>query len=176
MRCEAIAPARDATKTGTSSDFRDTWTAGFTTDYTVATWIGNFDGAPMRRVSGVTGAAPLWNRIMRRLAERAQPPAFATPAGYVRRAICATTGVRPTRDCSTVVREEVFGPVLAARRRVTRGRREVVIPADRGVSGINCGPDGISSMGYASHPMAGKAANDLVTLPAYMAVANALMK
>ena len=51
-------PFASAVKTGTSSDFRDTWTIGFTRDYTVAVWVGNFDGSPMQRVSGVTGAAP----------------------------------------------------------------------------------------------------------------------
>ncbi|NET37260.1 MAG: penicillin-binding protein 1C, partial [Cyanothece sp. SIO1E1] len=53
-------PFPAAVKTGTSSDFRDTWTVGFTTDYTVATWVGNFNGEPMHQVSGVSGAAPLW--------------------------------------------------------------------------------------------------------------------
>ncbi|HWT07298.1 MAG TPA: penicillin-binding transpeptidase domain-containing protein, partial [Xanthomonadales bacterium] len=94
-----------AVKTGTSSDFRDTWTVGFTRDYTVAAWVGNFDGAPMQRVSGVTGAAPLWNRIVRHLAERTPPPAFALPHGYVRKPMCATTGVRPTPACDSVVGE-----------------------------------------------------------------------
>ncbi|MDB5071326.1 MAG: penicillin-binding protein [Candidatus Eremiobacteraeota bacterium] len=98
-------PFASAVKTGTSSDFRDTWTVGFTRDYTVAAWVGNFNGAPMQRVSGVTGAAPLWNRIVRRLSERERPAAFAPPHGYVRRPMCATTGVRPTRDCRSVVGE-----------------------------------------------------------------------
>jgi penicillin-binding protein 1C len=98
-------PFASAVKTGTSSDFRDTWTVGFTRDYTVATWVGNFNGAPMQRVSGVTGAAPLWNRIVRRLSERERPAAFAPPRGYVRRPMCATTGVRPARDCGSVVGE-----------------------------------------------------------------------
>ncbi len=98
-------PFASAVKTGTSSDFRDTWTVGYTRDYTVATWVGNFDGTPMQHVSGVTGAAPLWNRIMRHLAERAVPAPFAPPRGYVRRAMCATTGVRPTADCASVVGE-----------------------------------------------------------------------
>jgi penicillin-binding protein 1C len=65
-----------AVKTGTSSNFRDTWTVGFTTDYTVATWVGNFNGEPMRQVSGVTGAAPLWNRIMLHLHEHQEPAGF----------------------------------------------------------------------------------------------------
>jgi penicillin-binding protein 1C len=103
-----------AVKTGTSSDFRDTWTVGFTHDYTVAAWVGNFDGAPMQRVSGVTGAAPLWNRIIRHLAERVPPAAFAPPRGYVRKPMCATTGVRPTPDCDSVVGEWLDARDLAA--------------------------------------------------------------
>jgi penicillin-binding protein 1C len=103
-----------AVKTGTSSDFRDTWTAGFSPRYTVATWVGNFSGAPMQRISGVAGAAPLWNRIMRRLAERAPADAFAPPRGFVRRPICATTGVRPDPQCQSIVTEWLDGGDLVA--------------------------------------------------------------
>src|SRR6202022_4695058 len=63
---------------------------------------------------GVRGRAPLWNPIMRRPAQRAPPRAFAPPRGYVRRRICATTGVRPTRDCATVVGEWLDGADLVA--------------------------------------------------------------
>ena len=98
-------PFPTAVKTGTSSDFRDTWTVGFTRDYTVATWAGNFNGAPMQRISGITGAAPLWNRIMLHLAEAHEPAGFAVPRGYVRTPICATTGRKPDRSCESVVEE-----------------------------------------------------------------------
>ncbi len=69
-------------KTGTSSGYRDTWTLGATPEYTVAVWVGNFSGAPMRRIAGVTGAGPLWNRIMLHLYDRRDPPRFPAPAGY----------------------------------------------------------------------------------------------
>src|SRR5262249_39694203 len=49
-----------AVKTGTSTDMRDNWCVGFSRRYTVGVWVGNFSGAPMRDVSGVTGAAPVW--------------------------------------------------------------------------------------------------------------------
>jgi penicillin-binding protein 1C len=99
-------PFPSAVKTGTSSDYRDTWTVGFTRDYTVAVWVGNFNGAPMRRVSGVTGAAPLWNRIMLHLAETyGEPGRFDPPHGYARSAICATTGARPDPSCPALVTE-----------------------------------------------------------------------
>jgi penicillin-binding protein 1C len=98
-------PFPAAVKTGTSSDFRDTWTAGFTRDYTVAVWVGNFDGRPMRDISGVSGAGPLWSRIMLHLHEANEPRAFERPRGYVRRPICASTGTRPGPDCNAVVDE-----------------------------------------------------------------------
>ncbi|MEH2037251.1 penicillin-binding protein 1C [Nostoc sp.] len=97
-----------AVKTGTSSNFRDTWTVGFTTDYTVATWVGNFNGEPMRQVSGVTGAAPLWNRIMLHLHEHQEPAGFPSPEGLVQLPVCAISGLRPTPDCTSVVQEYFY--------------------------------------------------------------------
>jgi penicillin-binding protein 1C len=58
-------PFRASVKTGTSKDMRDNWCVGFTDRYTVAVWVGNASGAPMRGVSGVSGAAPIWNSVMR---------------------------------------------------------------------------------------------------------------
>ena len=73
-------PFPAAVKTGTSSGYRDTWTVGYTPEYTVAVWVGNFTGAPMQQVAGVSGAGPLWNRIMLHLYRRRDPPAFAPPS------------------------------------------------------------------------------------------------
>jgi penicillin-binding protein 1C len=102
-------PFPAAVKTGTSSDFRDTWTVGFTRDYTVGAWVGNFDGSAMRGVSGVTGAGPLWNRIMLRLYERRDdPPPFPSPRGFIWTAICATTGHAPSARCPGIVQEWVL--------------------------------------------------------------------
>ena len=107
-------PFPAAVKTGTSSDFRDTWTVGFTQDYTVATWVGNFDGTPMGEVSGVTGAAPLWHRIMVHLHSEQEPERFSPPLGMVKRPICALTGQKPTPDCDAVVQEYFALDDLAA--------------------------------------------------------------
>ncbi|MGI8603731.1 MAG: penicillin-binding protein 1C [Verrucomicrobiales bacterium] len=52
-----------AVKTGTSTDFRDNWCIGYTPEFTVAVWVGNFDRRPMHRVTGVSGAAPLWRDV-----------------------------------------------------------------------------------------------------------------
>ncbi len=107
-------PFPAAVKTGTSSDYRDTWTVGFTTKYTVAVWVGNFDSAPMQKVSGVMGAAPLWNRIMLHLHEQQEPKPFQAPTGLVQRAICAVSGARPTSTCPAVVQEYLFPEEVAA--------------------------------------------------------------
>ncbi len=101
-------PFSVAVKTGTSSNFRDTWTVGFTTDYTVATWVGNFNGEPMRQVSGVTGAAPLWNRIMLHLHEHQEPAGFPSPEGLVQLPVCAISGLRPTPDCTSIAQEYFY--------------------------------------------------------------------
>jgi penicillin-binding protein 1C len=102
-------PFQSAVKTGTSSDFRDTWTVGYTAEYTVAVWVGNFNGEPMRRVSGVAGAAPLWNRIMLHLYETREPQPFPPPYGLTLHPICSTTGMRPTSSCRSIV-QEYFDP------------------------------------------------------------------
>jgi penicillin-binding protein 1C len=101
-------PFSAAVKTGTSSNFRDTWTVGFTTDYTVATWVGNFNGEPMQQVSGVVGAAPLWHRIMLHLHQNYEPKPFSPPAGMVKRPICALSGLKPTPACPSVVQEYFY--------------------------------------------------------------------
>ncbi len=53
-------------KTGTTDDKRDNWTVGYTPSYVVGVWVGNNNNAPMNPViaSGVTGASPIWNKIM----------------------------------------------------------------------------------------------------------------
>ena len=101
-------PFPAAVKTGTSSNYRDTWTVGFTTDYTVATWVGNFNGDRAIEVSGVTGAAPLWQRIMLHLHETKEPDKLPPPERLVKRPICALSGLRPTPACPTIVQEYFY--------------------------------------------------------------------
>lgn len=58
-------PFWTAVKTGTSKDMRDNWTVGFSENYTVGVWVGNTDGSAMRgNISGVSGAAPIWQELM----------------------------------------------------------------------------------------------------------------
>jgi penicillin-binding protein 1C len=76
-----------AVKTGTSKDMRDNWCIGFSSRYTVGVWVGNFSGAPMHDVSGISGAAPAWAAIMQGLHADtpSQPP--EPPRGLLRKRI-----------------------------------------------------------------------------------------
>jgi penicillin-binding protein 1C len=57
-------PFPAAVKTGTSKDMRDNWCIGWTPQYTIGVWVGNFNGEPMWNVSGMSGAAPIWRSLM----------------------------------------------------------------------------------------------------------------
>jgi penicillin-binding protein 1C len=81
-----------ACKTGTSSDFRDNWAFGYTPEFTVGVWVGNFNGAPMERVSGVTGAAPLLHEIFTHLCATRGTSWYAMPAEVVERTVHPLTG------------------------------------------------------------------------------------
>ncbi|HYE58893.1 MAG TPA: hypothetical protein VD948_10315, partial [Rhodothermales bacterium] len=85
-----------AIKTGTSKDYRDNWAVGSSPRHTVAVWVGRFDGAPMRRVSGVSGAAPLLHALFLELGSGG---AFAVPRGVITAEVCPHSGHRPGRAC-----------------------------------------------------------------------------
>ena len=87
-----------AVKTGTSKDMRDNWCLGFTDRYTVGVWVGNASGEAMHSVSGVSGAAPVWQALVRQLHEGrpSQPP--RAPAGVVRTQVAFDAQREPTRD------------------------------------------------------------------------------
>ncbi len=92
-------PFPAAAKTGTTNDFRDNLTVGYSTELVVGVWVGNSDNSPMRDVSGITGAAPIWNQIMLRAHEGRTPRAFTPPPGIVSQEICAWGGRVPSPAC-----------------------------------------------------------------------------
>jgi penicillin-binding protein 1C len=83
-----------ACKTGTSSGFRDNWAFGYTPEFTVGVWVGNFDGTPMRGISGVAGAAPILHEVLEHLHQIHGTSWYAEPAGIVRAEIHRVTGKR----------------------------------------------------------------------------------
>ena len=91
-----------AVKTGTSDNKRDNWTFGYTPKFVVGIWVGNNDNSPMNPAlsSGVTGAAPIWNKIMHTLLDGTENIAFAKPAGIIEAVIdgrrdLAAAGILP---------------------------------------------------------------------------------
>lgn len=105
LRLPGDRPA--AVKTGTTNDFRDNWTIGYTPDLVVGTWVGNSDGSPMRGVSGVAGAGPIWNGIMSAALQDTPAVAFPVPAGVNLIEVCADSGTVPGELCPAR-RSEVF--------------------------------------------------------------------
>ncbi|HEY1123221.1 MAG TPA: penicillin-binding protein 1C [Haloferula sp.] len=89
-------PFRCAAKTGTSSDYRDNWCLGFTKNYTVGVWAGNFDNSPMKGVSGVAGAGPIFHRTMLRLHRDRKPEWLEKPEGLIEVGLDPLTGKRTT--------------------------------------------------------------------------------
>jgi len=86
-----------AVKTGTSKDMRDNWCIGFTPRFTVAVWVGNFEGDPMHDVSGVTGAAPVWREIIDGLQAEDASPAPRPPHGVRAASVGFSSGVETRR-------------------------------------------------------------------------------
>jgi penicillin-binding protein 1C len=93
-----VLPFPAAVKTGTSKALRDNWCIGFSDRYTVAVWIGNFEGDPMVGVSGTTGAAPAWAAIMQALHAGSPGGAFVLPPGITRQRVSFTPPIEPPRD------------------------------------------------------------------------------
>ncbi len=88
-----------AAKTGTTNDFRDNLTMGYTPQLVTGVWVGNADYTPMTGISGISGAGPLWNQVM--LYAHAGEPVveFTPPPGVRLFEVCADTGAQPSNAC-----------------------------------------------------------------------------
>jgi penicillin-binding protein 1C len=86
-----------AAKTGTSKAMRDNWCVGFSDRFTVAVWVGNLEGDPMRAVSGTSGAAPVWRDVMMALHKDIPGSAPHRPPGIVGSRVQFASGAEPAR-------------------------------------------------------------------------------
>lgn len=103
-------PFKAAAKTGTTNDFRDNWTLGYTPDLAVGVWVGNADYTPMQDTTGLSGAAPIWAEVMQQGIQQltgGNPTAFSRPAGIIERVICSVSGTEPSKYCPSQ-RSEYF--------------------------------------------------------------------
>jgi penicillin-binding protein 1C len=117
-----------AVKTGTTNDYRDNLTVGYTPDLVVGVWVGNTDNSEMQGVTGVTGAAPIWHEIIEKASEGTPEKDFTRPAGVIEAEICLDGGHAPSASCPADRRaKELFkegqGP-LPADENVERAARE----------------------------------------------------
>jgi 1A family penicillin-binding protein len=78
-----------AVKTGTTNELKDNWCIGWTPNVLVATWVGNNDNSPMSWVaSGISGATPIWNQIMTKMAEKMPSEEWVVPEKIVKKSVC----------------------------------------------------------------------------------------
>lgn len=101
-------PFTAAVKTGTTNDFRDNWTLGYTPDIAIGVWVGNADYSNMENISGVAGAAPIWAEVMKWAIQRYNggvPSPFLQPPGITDQIVCAVSGTLPSEKCPSQKRE-----------------------------------------------------------------------
>ena len=96
-----------AAKTGTTSDFHDNWTVGYTPDLVAGVWVGNADNTAMRDVTGISGAAPVWHDFMGEALRNLPARDFAVPPRILHETICPGSGLPPDSRCRDR-RDEVF--------------------------------------------------------------------
>ena len=99
MQCYAGHPGTvypSAVKTGTSQNFADNWTIGYTNDYVMGVWAGNNNNSPMHNVIGVTGAGPIWHQGMLLAEQGRHPSDFSVPTGVVQRTVHYAAGLTTT--------------------------------------------------------------------------------
>lgn len=97
-----------AVKTGTTNDFRDNWTLGYTPDLAVGVWVGNADYTPMNNTTGLTGAAPIWAQFMEFGISKltgGNPTPFDMPSGIIEKRVCAISGTEPSDSCPETYKE-----------------------------------------------------------------------
>jgi len=96
-----------AVKTGTTSDYRDNWTVGYTPELAAGVWVGNADFTPMVNLSGVAGAGPIWHDFMREALKGKPESQFVRPPGLARAEVCVPSGLLPVPACPRT-RAELF--------------------------------------------------------------------
>ena len=102
-----------AVKTGTSKDMRDNWCVGYTDKFTVGVWVGNSSGAPMRDVTGITGAAPTWLSVMNYLHDRFGSGQIVRPSDVSLSHVSFPNEVEPPREEWFVANTQPAGSLSA---------------------------------------------------------------
>lgn len=91
-----------AAKTGTTNNFRDDWTIGYTPELVTGVWMGNSDNSPTNNLPSYKGAAPIWHALMGWALAEEPITVWQRPSGLVERPVCNISGLLPTPYCPTV--------------------------------------------------------------------------
>ncbi len=94
-----------AAKTGTTDDYRDAWTIGYTPDLVAGVWVGNADNTPMERVYGSRGAGPIWHAFMEEALRDRPVRDFDMPSGMEVVEVCPISGKLRTEKCPPAQKE-----------------------------------------------------------------------
>lgn len=97
-----------AVKTGTTENYRDAWTLGYTPDVVVGVWVGNNDNTPMDTIAGSLGAAPIWRQLMERYLAGTAVHNFTKPEGVAAVTVCRSNGLKVREATSSGVVTEYF--------------------------------------------------------------------
>lgn len=100
LELSANRPA--AAKTGTTNDFVDNWTLGYTPQYVVGVWMGNTDNSPMASLPGSRGAAYIWHAMMEYLHHGLPIEDFPRPDGLIEVKVCPKSGLLPNGNCPVI--------------------------------------------------------------------------
>ena len=92
--------SRWALKTGTSTNYRDSWLTAFNGNYIINLWVGNFDGSPTRALSGASACGPILKDIISKLGSNDKCSPLAKPADVKTIEICAISGKKPGKFCT----------------------------------------------------------------------------
>lgn len=102
-------PYPAAVKTGTTEDYKDAWTLGYSPNLAVGVWVGNNNNKPMSGIAGSLGAAPIWKSLMTKFLADLPREDFLPPLGLAKLAICPNNGLK-LKESSTSAYTEYYLP------------------------------------------------------------------
>lgn len=143
-------PFPAAAKTGTTNDYRDSWTVGYTPDLAAGVWVGNTDNTPMQGVTGSRGAGLIWNTFMINGLGEGERPTFPVPDGLVRVEVCALSGYLPGEHCPER-REEIFTAETAPSEPCPMHVRERVCLVSGGLATEYCPPESVEERPFVDY-------------------------
>jgi membrane peptidoglycan carboxypeptidase len=174
-------------KTGTTNDRRDNWTIGYTQHGLVVSWVGNNDNSSMSgAVSGVSGASPIWNRIMRELLDKADEGYYdetedghawpRQPEGVIGSNVCNVTGYLPSGPednpgCATRFEYFLRGSLPEAKQGQTQD-----IPIDKTTGQLASEATPPESIEIQNHPVYTDPLDTLICLDCPVASASATVR